>query len=370
VKRRLVFVGFCILVAGLDLPWSFSERLSARDVPPLVLPLFPEFPAPDEVPQQTGFTIRPFEGHITSQLILSEDGRLSFVNMMNGQTTTQLRPMGSFQDPMSFAAFSFGGGPSPDTLFAGSYGPSDLPLSTWSLTSPPRLLGETPDDWIRRGGLRIITANVDGDRTHELILSSGPHGPGSVSVVTLGNNQSNGFGPFGPDHRDGVFLSGGDLTGDNHAEMVFSSEGPGGGVVIADMVGGVVRLRAEVFYPFGRNSLYGTRTVVGDVTGDGVGELFVSPTGGPPRVMGFTISSGRATKIVDFLAYDQPVTGGVFMAHGYSDGQPFLVTTGRDEHPRVYRNSGAQILSYIDRDLTSLLDDFLVDTMGSFTPPR
>jgi hypothetical protein len=371
MKRRLLFLAFCILVAGLDLPNPFSGRLSARDVPPVVQPIFPDFPSPNEPPLLTGLSLSAFEGGQTSQIVVSEDGRLSFVHMRTGQTTIQLRPLGSpFQDPISFSAFSFGGGPSPDTLFAGPYGPSDVPFTGWSLTSPPRLLGETPDEWIRAGGLRIVTANVDGDRTPELILSSGPRGPGSVAVQYLGRDQMIGFGPFGPDHLGGIFLSAGNLTGDSHDELVFSSEGPGGGVIIGDVVGGTVRLRTEPFFPFGRDFPFGTRTTVGDVTGDGVGELFVSTTDGPPRVMGFSISSGRATKIVDFFAHDQPAAGGVFMAHGYSDGQPFLATTVRNEHPRVYRNSGSLVLSYIDRDLTSLLDDFVADTLGSFTPPR
>jgi hypothetical protein len=368
MMRRLFFLSFCIVVAGLDLPDPFAGRLSARDIPPVYQPIINGFPQPFAPIQDTDAfqTWPPAPGNPTSVLLLTGDGRVRFVNPRNGATTLEMQPLGpAFHDPLSVAVFSFNGGPAPDTLFAGPAVASSFPFVGWSLSDPPRLLGETQDDWIHTSGIRVVVTNVDGDRTPEVIMASGPGRTGSLAVQFLGRNLQTAAGPFGPDHQDGIFVSAGDLTGDGIGEIVTTSDGPGGLLRILDIAGDDLRTRGEGF-PYGPNFPAGIRTAVGDVNGDGVGDLIVAPKAGPPEVMVFTIRNGQAVKIADFLAFEPTFTGGVSIAPGLADGRPFLAAASGGE-TRIYEPGPGGLR--VQQAIIVRLGEKLMESLASYTPP-
>jgi hypothetical protein len=373
MKRRFVFLAFCILVAGLDLPDPFAGRLGARDVPPMVDPIFTSLPWSPAQDTDAFQTYPPAPGRPTSTLTANGGGRLRFINVQTGAITAEMQPMGpDFRDPITTLLMVWNGESStPDTLFVGPYRPSDAPFRAFRLSpsSPPSLLGETPDDWVRQGGFRAAAGDMDADRTPEIIFSSGPGGPGSVSVVILGRDQQVGAGPFGAEFRGGISLATGDLTGDGKAELVAATESNGGELVVLDMVGDQLRMRGTG-RPYGPDFRGGIRVAIGDLNGDGFGEIITTPASGPPRVLGFNIRGATPTKVIDFTAFDPSFTGGVFVTTGLIEGEPFIATaSGRNL--RVFRPATGEWIS-TDRVPYNPFPEITTDLvlgLGGYTPP-
>jgi hypothetical protein len=365
MKRRLVFLAICILAAGLDLPRPFAGRLSARDVPPVVDPFFLFFPSPDMRPDVSSFpSMRLAPGTPTTTFAIEGGGRVIFFDPRTGQTIQEIQPFGSdFHDPLAFTLFSRSGGAA-DTFMVGPALPSDRPMHAYQLTTPPTLLGEIPDEWMRTGGLRIAAGDVDGDRRPELVVASGKNGPGSLGVVPLTGTQMIGAGPFGPDFRGGIYVTTGDLNRDGRAEILATTETDGGELLILDVAGGILRVRARGF-PFGTDFRGGIRGAIGDVNADGFPDILVAPVSGPPRIRGFSLQQGQMpTPILDFFAFDPAFTGGVFVSTGFIAGHPLIVASSASS-VRAFRpdfdGSMDPVENFVDQELLVLIAEFKRD---------
>jgi hypothetical protein len=154
------------------------------------------------------------------------------------------------------------------------------------------------------GGVHVAVGNVDGSNRASLITGAGAGGGPHVRAIKLvtsggtviGTTDLASFFAYSPAFPGGVFVAGGDLSGDGRAELI-TGAGPGGGphVRIFDTgSAGPPELAGFVAYhPGFRGGAF-----VG-VTGSEV--LTGAGPGGGPHVRGFDVTG--APTPVSFLAY-------------------------------------------------------------------
>ncbi|VTR96596.1 FG-GAP-like repeat-containing protein [Tuwongella immobilis] len=157
------------------------------------------------------------------------------------------------------------------------------------------------EDTTFRGGARVAIGDINGDNRAEVIVGAGYGGGPRIAVfdgnaLMAGSNRPqkliNDFFAFpGTDTnslRNGVYISAGDLDGDNKADLVFGG-GPGGGPRVYVLSGAMLMTNigeaqanpiANFFVDGNANSRGGVRVAVKDFDGDTDMELVVGSGNG------------------------------------------------------------------------------------------
>jgi hypothetical protein len=198
------------------------------------------------------------------------------------------------------------------------------------------------------GGVRTAAADFNGDGVADLVVGTGPGGPTHVKVLD-GVTQAVLFAvaPFEPSFTGGVFVAAGDLNGDGRADLVITPD-QGGGPRVRVFNGVGFGLIADFFGIADPSFRGGARAAVGDVNGDGFGDLIVAAGfGGGPRVAGFDGRSLAAGAVVnlfpDFFAFELGLRNGVYVAAGDLDGDGYaevIAGGGPGGGPRVCALNG------------------------------
>jgi FG-GAP repeat len=194
------------------------------------------------------------------------------------------------------------------------------------------------------GGIRVATADVNGDGVADIIVGTGAGAPnGHVKVVdgTL-INQVDSTGAIQdsallfsqlvfPGFTGGVFVAGGDIDGDGFAEIIVGSDA--GATPHIKVFSGATSQLIASFFAYSGGFTGGVRVGYGDVNGDGFGDIITGAgAGGQGHVK--VISGGSLTQVgadgqildsallASFLAF-QGFNGGVFVAGGDVNGDGF-----------------------------------------------
>jgi hypothetical protein len=122
---------------------------------------------------------------------------------------------------------------------------------------------------------------------------------------------------YDPSFRGGVRVTLGDINGDGVDDIV-TAAGPGGGPHVKVYDGATGQL-ADEFFAYAPNFAGGVFVAVGDVNGDGKGDIITGAgAGGGPHVKVFSGANGSVLE--SFMAYDPSFTGGVTVAAAAMDG--------------------------------------------------
>jgi hypothetical protein len=207
-----------------------------------------------------------------------------------------------------------------------------------------------------RGGVAIATGDVNGDGIRDLVVGAGPGGGPHVkifsysqgTIVTIGEFMAYDIGFDG-----GVNVAVADVSGDGVADIVVGA-GRGGGAHVKFIDGRSQALFRE-FFAFDASLRAGVNLAAGDVTGDGIADLIVSPEfGAGPVVRVFRVSD--LTVQSEFFAYEAEFTGGVNVGVGrVPGGNQIVVRTGPGP------TGGARLRGFDGLAGLPVFDDYLAD---------
>ncbi|HUR52822.1 MAG TPA: VCBS repeat-containing protein, partial [Gemmataceae bacterium] len=208
------------------------------------------------------------------------------------------------------------------------------------------------------GGVRVAMGDFNGDGRPDTVVGTGPGGPTLVRILdgaALDNDTITelfAIAPFEAAFTGGVYVAAGDITGDGVPELVITpDEGGGPRVKVFNGVG--FTPLADFFGIDDSNFRGGARPAVGDMNRDGFAELVVAAGfGGGPRVAVFKGSanfSAASPKLFgDFFVFEQALRNGAFIAVGDVNGDGFgdlVGGGGPGGAPRVLALSGADLLA-------------------------
>ena len=194
------------------------------------------------------------------------------------------------------------------------------------------------------GGIRTASADFNGDGVPDLVAGTGPGAPSLVRVFDgVTGVELFRVAPFEASFTGGVYVAAGDLTGDGLADLVITPD-QGGGPRVRVFSGAGFGQVADFLGIDDPNFRGGARAAVGDLNADGRGDLLVAAGfGGGLRVAGFdgnSLAGGAFTRKLfgDFFAFEETLRNGVFLAAGDVTGDGFadvLAGGGPGGGPRV-----------------------------------
>jgi len=206
-------------------------------------------------------------------------------------------------------------------------------------------------------GVRVASADLNGDGTLDLVVATGPGAANAVKVYDgRTGNPVAAFQPFEAGFTGGLNLAAGDVTGDGRADLVVTPDANGGPVVAvydgAALGRGQVAQVVRFLGLDDPNFRGGLRPALGDVNGDGTPDLALAAGfGGGPRVAlldGRTLAGGGPVKLAgDFFAFETGLRNGAFVAIVDVNGDGYgevVAGGGPGGAPRVTAFDGRRLL--------------------------
>ncbi len=200
---------------------------------------------------------------------------------------------------------------------------------------------------------RVAQGDLNGDGIPEIIVGSGP---GIAPFVQIYDGETRelirSFQAFESNFTGGVYVAAGDLDGDGLAEVIVTPDQGGGPRVRIYRNGNPQSVFADFFGIDDVDFRGGARPSVGDINGDGRWDLVVAAgMAGGPRVAAYdgrTISTNLPVRLFnDFFAFEQTLRNGAYIAVGDFDGDgkaDIAAGGGPGGGPRVTIFSGASLL--------------------------
>ncbi len=214
-----------------------------------------------------------------------------------------------------------------------------------------------------RTGLRLAVADVDGDGADEIIVTTMTGAGPQIRIFDGEGNVESQFFAYASSFRGGVNLATGDVDGDGVSEIITVPQSKSAPHIRVFNNDGLV---VSQFYAFS-NTLRGEfHLAIGDVNGDGVADVVVTPGPGfGPQVAMF---DGEGNLIRRFFAYATTFRGGINVSVGdvNGDGENEIIATPQSNagpQIRVFNTSGTVLsqffayYSWLRGSFTSVIAD-------------
>jgi hypothetical protein len=203
------------------------------------------------------------------------------------------------------------------------------------------------------GGVFVAAADLDGDGKAEVITGAGPGSAPDVRIFR-GTDGSflRGIAPYDATFRGSVSVAAGDVNGDGKADII-TGAGPGGGPHVKVFDGATGAMLSQ-FFAYDPAFTGGVSVAAGDVDGDGKADIITGAgAGGAPHVRAFSGLTGAP--LASFLAYDPGFRGGVTVgaADLDGDGRAEILTgagPGGGSHVKAFDTTGAARQSFLAFD--------------------
>lgn len=182
------------------------------------------------------------------------------------------------------------------------------------------------------GGVRVATADLNGDGTMDIITAPGAGRSPLVRVFdgVTGNPLAGtlgGFHVFSTTFLGGVFVAVGDINNDGTPDIIASADAGATPSIrsINGKTGAPFLGNVGFFNAYDTTFTGGVRVAVGDVNGDGRPEIITTPgTGGSSLVRVWDVTrvivQGSPQLIRSFYGFDANYKGGSFITAGDLDG--------------------------------------------------
>lgn len=211
----------------------------------------------------------------------------------------------------------------------------------------------TPFNTSHRGGVRVATADVNKDGYLDVVCGSGVGDPSRLQVWD-GKSRTLMFDvdPFGG-FKGGVYVATGDFNADGHADIVVVPDAGGGPRVQVWSGKTLQKLTPDFFGIDHPGLLTGLRVAAGDINRDGFDDLAFAPgPGGGPRVSTFDgrtflPNSQPMHMLHDFFIIDPRMTSGIFLTIGDITGDGYgeiIASADRGSAPRVQAMNGLELV--------------------------